>query len=185
MAGHTQHSWTQLTVRTAKCDVCNHHNGAFIYRCVDCSYQICTPCQSPSKSDQKAVLNTVTPPQVEATNNESKGVPCSSQPSAPSRNQKYEISDSTDTADDDVQEVPQPLQIVQRTKESMATRQQHQKTTPGRIPAPKLQQPPEIREKVTVSLSLWSRCFILMLLTDTPRHLSRSRHPTRSRSRGM
>ena len=34
----------QVTIHTAKCDVCNRHNKATLHRCVDCGWQICTPC---------------------------------------------------------------------------------------------------------------------------------------------
>src|SRR5204863_7065656 len=33
-----------ITIHTAKCDVCNNHNKATLHRCVDCGWQICTPC---------------------------------------------------------------------------------------------------------------------------------------------
>lgn len=33
-----------ITVHTAKCDVCNNHNKSILHRCIDCGWQICTPC---------------------------------------------------------------------------------------------------------------------------------------------
>ncbi|TPX25862.1 hypothetical protein DIZ76_011319 [Coccidioides immitis] len=33
-----------IKIHTAKCDVCNQHNKATLRRCIDCGWQICTPC---------------------------------------------------------------------------------------------------------------------------------------------
>ncbi|EFQ98409.1 hypothetical protein MGYG_01439 [Nannizzia gypsea CBS 118893] len=33
-----------IKIHTAKCDVCNKHNKATLQRCIDCGWQICTPC---------------------------------------------------------------------------------------------------------------------------------------------
>lgn len=33
-----------VKIHTAKCDVCNHHNTSTLARCIDCGWQICTPC---------------------------------------------------------------------------------------------------------------------------------------------
>ncbi|EFE40523.1 hypothetical protein TRV_04756 [Trichophyton verrucosum HKI 0517] len=33
-----------IKIHTAKCDVCNKHNKSTLQRCIDCGWQICTPC---------------------------------------------------------------------------------------------------------------------------------------------
>ncbi|KAK2745096.1 hypothetical protein FQN57_004003 [Myotisia sp. PD_48] len=33
-----------VKIHTAKCDICNKHNKATLHRCVECGWQICTPC---------------------------------------------------------------------------------------------------------------------------------------------
>lgn len=33
-----------IKIHTAKCDVCNMHNKSTLQRCIDCGWQICTPC---------------------------------------------------------------------------------------------------------------------------------------------
>ncbi|EEP76385.1 predicted protein [Uncinocarpus reesii 1704] len=33
-----------IKIHTAKCDVCNQHNKSTLRRCIDCGWQICTPC---------------------------------------------------------------------------------------------------------------------------------------------
>ncbi|KAI1942012.1 hypothetical protein LOZ66_001493 [Ophidiomyces ophidiicola] len=33
-----------IKIHTAKCDVCNLHNKCTLRRCIDCGWQICTPC---------------------------------------------------------------------------------------------------------------------------------------------
>lgn len=37
-------TFKQVTIHTAKCDVCNRHNKSTLHRCADCGWQICTPC---------------------------------------------------------------------------------------------------------------------------------------------
>ncbi|KKA25768.1 hypothetical protein T310_0154 [Rasamsonia emersonii CBS 393.64] len=36
--------WDEITVRNAKCDVCDEKNQSVMYRCKDCGWQICSPC---------------------------------------------------------------------------------------------------------------------------------------------
>lgn len=33
-----------IKIHTAKCDVCNKHNKSTLQRCIDCGWQICSPC---------------------------------------------------------------------------------------------------------------------------------------------
>ena len=37
-------SFKAIKIHTAKCDVCNNHNKATLHRCVECGWQICSPC---------------------------------------------------------------------------------------------------------------------------------------------
>ncbi|PGH17383.1 hypothetical protein AJ80_04839 [Polytolypa hystricis UAMH7299] len=39
-------TFKQITIHTAKCDVCNLHNKSTLRRCTDCGWQICSPCWS-------------------------------------------------------------------------------------------------------------------------------------------
>ncbi|KAK2871632.1 hypothetical protein FQN49_002985 [Arthroderma sp. PD_2] len=44
-APHAPHSiFKPIKIHTAKCDVCNKHNKATLQRCIECGWQICTPC---------------------------------------------------------------------------------------------------------------------------------------------
>ncbi|EGD83781.1 hypothetical protein H112_07458 [Trichophyton rubrum D6] len=46
-AGSSQRPHTifkPIKIHTAKCDVCNKHNKSTLQRCIDCGWQICTPC---------------------------------------------------------------------------------------------------------------------------------------------
>jgi hypothetical protein len=45
-AGGGHNRWEKVTVRNAKCDICNNRNKSIIWRCRDCGYQICTPCET-------------------------------------------------------------------------------------------------------------------------------------------
>lgn len=40
-----------VKIHTAKCDVCNHHNTDILTRCIDCGWQICTPCLNDRAGD--------------------------------------------------------------------------------------------------------------------------------------
>ena len=46
MADRTMHNrWEQVFIHTAKCDMCEHHNKGILYRCLMCTFSICTPCK--------------------------------------------------------------------------------------------------------------------------------------------
>lgn len=62
-------TFKEIKIHTAKCDQCNKHNSATIYRCEECSEQCCTPCWNQQGDDGKHLLNhalTVTIPASEA-----------------------------------------------------------------------------------------------------------------------
>ncbi|KAL2002808.1 hypothetical protein VTN02DRAFT_5851 [Thermoascus thermophilus] len=41
----TRHAvFVEVMIHKAKCDICNHHNKAVLRRCMDCGWQICSPC---------------------------------------------------------------------------------------------------------------------------------------------
>lgn len=50
-------AFKEIKIHTAKCDQCNKHNSATIYRCEDCSEQCCTPCWNLQGADGKHLLN--------------------------------------------------------------------------------------------------------------------------------
>lgn len=50
-------TFKEIKIHTAKCDQCNKHNTATIYRCEDCSEQCCTPCWNRQGDDGKHLLN--------------------------------------------------------------------------------------------------------------------------------
>lgn len=50
-------TFKEIKIHTAKCDQCNKHNTATIYRCEDCSEQCCTPCWNQQGDDGKHLLN--------------------------------------------------------------------------------------------------------------------------------
>lgn len=50
-------TFKEIKIHTAKCDQCNKHNSATIYRCEDCSEQCCTPCWNQQGEDGKHLLN--------------------------------------------------------------------------------------------------------------------------------
>ncbi|KAL6714485.1 hypothetical protein ACLMJK_007909 [Lecanora helva] len=50
-------TFKEIKVHTAKCDECNKHNAASIYRCIDCGQQCCTPCWDKKGGDGKHILN--------------------------------------------------------------------------------------------------------------------------------
>ncbi|KAK2761780.1 hypothetical protein FQN54_001608 [Arachnomyces sp. PD_36] len=44
-------TFKQVKIHTAKCDICNIHNKAILNRCVDCGWQICSPCLADRAGD--------------------------------------------------------------------------------------------------------------------------------------
>ena len=44
MASGKHRTFRQVNAHTAKCEKCARHNKSILYRCIDCSYPICTPC---------------------------------------------------------------------------------------------------------------------------------------------
>ena len=48
--------WEAVKIHTAKCDLCNEHNTDVCYRCVECSFHVCTPCKSRGPPDRHHVL---------------------------------------------------------------------------------------------------------------------------------
>lgn len=44
MAQATHKTFQEVVVHTAKCEECNKHNKAIMYRCTDCGHQFCTRC---------------------------------------------------------------------------------------------------------------------------------------------
>ena len=44
MASGTHRTFRQVLAHTAKCEKCAKHNKSVLYRCLDCSFPICTPC---------------------------------------------------------------------------------------------------------------------------------------------
>ncbi|KAL2058909.1 hypothetical protein ABVK25_000201 [Lepraria finkii] len=44
MAQTTHKTFQEIVVHTAKCEECNKHNKAIMYRCTDCGHQFCTRC---------------------------------------------------------------------------------------------------------------------------------------------
>ena len=53
-------TFKEIKIHTAKCDECNKHNAATIYRCLDCSQQCCTPCWDKKGGDGTHLINTGT-----------------------------------------------------------------------------------------------------------------------------
>lgn len=51
-----------IKIHTAKCDVCNNHNKATLHRCVECGWQICTPCWNLRGSGAHGPTRTFTGP---------------------------------------------------------------------------------------------------------------------------
>ena len=44
MASGKHRTFREVIAHTAKCEKCARHNKSILYRCIDCSYPICTPC---------------------------------------------------------------------------------------------------------------------------------------------
>lgn len=44
MASGTHRTFREVLAHTAKCEKCARHNKSILYRCIDCSYPICTIC---------------------------------------------------------------------------------------------------------------------------------------------
>ena len=57
MSRKVHSTWTEVTIHTAKCDRCNKHNKAILYRCSSCGFQICTPCREADPDDGEHTMN--------------------------------------------------------------------------------------------------------------------------------
>ncbi|KAL8702904.1 MAG: hypothetical protein Q9201_003910 [Fulgogasparrea decipioides] len=57
MRGAVHDTFVQVTIHTAKCDVCNKHNTSTMYRCIKCGYQRCTPCWERKGGDGRHQLH--------------------------------------------------------------------------------------------------------------------------------
>ncbi|KAL8732577.1 MAG: hypothetical protein Q9181_003892 [Wetmoreana brouardii] len=57
MRGAVHDTFVQVTIHTAKCDVCNKHNTSTMYRCTKCGYQRCTPCWERKGGDGRHQLH--------------------------------------------------------------------------------------------------------------------------------
>ena len=44
MASEKHRTFREIMAHTAKCEKCGKHNTSILYRCMDCSFPICTPC---------------------------------------------------------------------------------------------------------------------------------------------
>ena len=57
MPGDVHDKFVEIKIHTAKCDNCNKHNTAIIFRCQTCGQQCCTPCWQRKGGDDKHKLN--------------------------------------------------------------------------------------------------------------------------------
>ena len=69
MARRLHSTWEEVTVHTAKCDFCNQHNSAKLFRCWTCAQHLCTPCSQRGASDSMHVFpGRVAPPPADDPN---------------------------------------------------------------------------------------------------------------------
>lgn len=57
MSREVHDKFVEIKIHTAKCDNCNKHNTAIIFRCQTCGQQCCTPCWQRKGGDDKHRLN--------------------------------------------------------------------------------------------------------------------------------
>jgi hypothetical protein len=106
MAQPPHKTFQEVVVHTAKCEECNKHNKAIMYRCTDCGHQFCTPCWvqtgglgTHSKASDATQRPTILP---YVKVNQKKVVKKKSQPvMRPTRKKKNVISDDEEEVDED------------------------------------------------------------------------------------
>lgn len=57
MSREVHDKFVEIKIHTAKCDNCNKHNTAIIFRCQTCGQQCCTPCWQRNGGDDRHKLN--------------------------------------------------------------------------------------------------------------------------------
>lgn len=57
MAGRIHDQFEEVHIHTAKCDICENHNKSILYRCLECSLSICTPCNQKDSGDGRHYMN--------------------------------------------------------------------------------------------------------------------------------
>ncbi|KAL2044919.1 hypothetical protein N7G274_002694 [Stereocaulon virgatum] len=106
MAQLPHKTFQEVVVHTAKCEECNKHNKAIMYRCTDCGHQFCTPCWAQtgrlgthSKASDAMQRPTILP---YVKVNQKKVVKKKSQPvMRPTRKKKNVISDDEEEVEED------------------------------------------------------------------------------------
>ncbi|KAL8940844.1 MAG: hypothetical protein Q9216_002596 [Gyalolechia sp. 2 TL-2023] len=57
MRGGVHDTFREITIHTAKCDICNKHNTSKMYRCEKCGRQCCSPCWEKKGGDGRHQLH--------------------------------------------------------------------------------------------------------------------------------